>query len=190
MAANKPNIETYRQLVTLADGARILLRPLTTADGEALVKLYAAAQPEDVRPLRDDVTNSEVVRTWIQDLDYARVLPLLALLNERVVGNATLHRRTSPYQHVGEVRIFLAKDFRGRGLGTDMLKTLIEMSRKEGLHWLQAEVFASQPKVIRAFEGLGFKRQCVFEDYFMLADGQTEDVVILLMRLLKRTDEF
>jgi L-amino acid N-acyltransferase YncA len=151
---------------------------------------YAAAQPEDLRAVRDNVTDPEVVRTWVADLDYSRVLPLVAVINERIAGNATLHRRGGPYHHIGEVRIFLAKDYRGRGLGTEMLKTLVELARKEGLHWLQAEVFASQPKVIRAFETVGFDRQCVFIDYFMLPDGHTEDVAILLMRLLKRTDAF
>ncbi len=182
--------ETFRRLVTLEDGARLLLRPLTAEDREGLVALYASAQPEDVRSLRDDVTDPQVVRGWVDTLDYSRVLPLLALMGERIVGNATLHRRGGPYRHVGEVRIFLAKDYRGRGLGTEMLKTLVDLARKEGLHWLQAEVFASQPKVIRAFESMGFEQRCVLEDYFMLPDGQTEDVVILLMRLLKRTDAF
>jgi L-amino acid N-acyltransferase YncA len=182
--------ETYRRIVTLGDGARILLRPLTAEDGEGLIQLYASARPEDLRPLRDDVTDPNVVQTWVDKLDYSRVLPLLALINDQIIGNATLHLGSGPYRYTGEIRIFLTRDFRGRGLGTEMLKTLIELARKGGLHWLRAEVFASQPKVIRAFEGLGFERQCVFEDYFMLSDGQTEDVVILHMRLLKRTDEF
>ncbi len=183
-------IETYRRLITLEDGARVLLRPMTTDDEKGLVQLYTSAQPEDLRSLRDDVTDPAVIHTWVQELDYSRVLPLLAVINERVVGNATLHRRRGPYQHIGEVRIFLSKDFRGRGLGTEMLKTLIELARKEGLHWLQAEVFASRPKVIRAFESLDFEQQCTLEDYFMLPDGQTEDIVILLARLLKRTGAF
>ena len=187
---DKSVIETYRHIVTLKDGARILLRPLTADDEGELIKMYASLQPEDLRSVRDDVTDPEVVRAWVADLDYSRVLPLLAIINDRVVGNATLHRRGGPYQHIGEVRIYLASDYRGRGLGTEMLKTLTELARREGLHWLQAEVFASQPKVIRAFEGLGFERQCVLEDYFMLPDGQTEDVVILLMRLLERGDVF
>jgi L-amino acid N-acyltransferase YncA len=182
--------ETFRRLVTLEDGARLLLRPLAAEDGDALVRLYAAAQPEDLRAFRDNVADPDVVRAWVADLDYSRVLPLLAIINGQLVGNATLHRRGGPYRHIGEVRIFLAKDYRGRGLGTEMLRTLIELARKEGLHWLQAEVFASQPKVIRAFEELGFERQCVFIDYFMLPDGHSEDVAVLLMRLLKRTDAF
>jgi len=183
-------LETYRQIVTLADGARMLLRPMVQDDCERLIELYRAAQPEDLRTLRDNVKDPDVVRAWVEALDYNRVLPLLAVIEDRVVGNATLHRRDRPYSHIGEVRIFLSKDFRGRGLGTEMLKTLMDLARREGLHWLQAEVFASQPKVIRAFEGLNFERQCVLEDYFMLPDGQTEDVVVLLARLLKRTHEF
>jgi L-amino acid N-acyltransferase YncA len=186
----KSVVETYRHIVNLEDGARILLRPLTTDDEEALIKLYASAQPEDLRSLRDDVTDPGVVRTWVVELDYDRVLPLLAVMTDRIVGNATLHHRFGPYHHIGEVRIFLSKDVRGRGLGTAMLKTLIELARKEGLHWLQAEVFASRPKIVRAFEELGFERKCVYEDYFMLPDGDTEDVVVLLMRLLERKGAF
>lgn len=182
--------ETFRRLVTLTDGVRILLRPLVPDDRDKLIKLYAAAQPEDLRSLRDDVTDPAVVGKWVDVLDYSRVLPLLALSNDRIVGNATLHHRAGPYRHIGEVRIFLAKDFRGRGLGTEMIKTLIDLARREGLHWLQAEVFASQPKVIRAFESLGLEKQYVFEDYFMQADGATVDVALLMMRLLERSDEF
>ncbi len=182
--------ETYRHVVTLADRARILLRPLTTNDEQALIQLYSQAQPEDLRSLRDDVADPTVVQSWVRKLDYKRVLPLVALINGDIVGNATLHHRTGPYHHIGEVRIFLAKDYRGRGLGSKMLSTLVDLARKEGLHWLTAEVFASKPKVIRAFETLGFENRCMLEDYFMLPDGRTEDVVVLLMRLLRPTGGF
>ena len=183
-------IDTYRRVVTLKDGARILLRPLTADDGDGLIKLYASASPDDVRTLRDDVRDPDVVRAWIDNLDYEQVLPLLALINGTIVGNATLHRRRGPYRHIAEVRIFLARNVRGRGLGSEIINTITDLARREGLHWLQAEVFASEPKTIRAFEKLGFERQCSLEDYFMLPDGRTEDVVILMMRLFRRTDEF
>ncbi len=182
--------ETYRRLITLTDGARLLLRPLTEEDRAALLDLYTTAEPSDLHSLRHDVTNAEVVNSWVDDLDYHYVFPLLAIINDRVVGNATLHRPGGPFRHIGELRIFLAKDYRRRGLGTEMLHSLVELARKEGLHQLRAEVFASQPKVIRAFESLGFERRCVLEDYFMRPDGQTEDIVLLLMRLLDCVGEF
>jgi L-amino acid N-acyltransferase YncA len=182
--------ETYRHVVNLRDGARILLRPMVADDVGGLNQMYAQASPEDLRALRHNVSDPEVIRQWADNLDYNRVLPVLAVINNQIVGNATLHRKGGPYRHLGEIRIYLAKDFRGRGLGTEMIKTLIDLARKEGLHQLRAEVFASRPKVVRAFAGLGFERRCVLEDYFMLSDSQTEDIVLMLMRLLKRVDEF
>ena len=182
--------ETYRHVINLHDGARVILRPMVADDVEGLIQMYAQASPEDLRTLRDNVTDPDVIRYWAQNLDYSRVLPILAVINNQIVGNTTLHRKGGPYRHVGEVRIYLAKDYRGRGLCTEMIKTLIDLARKEGLHQLRAEVFASSPKVVRAFEGLGFQRRCVLEDYFMLSDSQTEDIVLMLMRLLKRVNEF
>jgi GNAT superfamily N-acetyltransferase len=124
---------TYRRLIKLPDGARLLLRPLTVDDRAALLDLYTAAEPADLHSLRHDVTDPEVVNSWLDDLDYQRVFPLLAIINDRVVGNATLHRPGGPFRHIGELRIFLAKDFRRRGLGTEMLQTLVELARKRYL---------------------------------------------------------
>ena len=187
----KSHLETYRRLITLKDGARLLLRLLTADDGDKLIELYTSAQPEDWEALRHNMEDPSAVHAWLDELDYNRVLPLGALINDRIVGNVTLHRRaTGPYRHIGELRIFLAKDFRGRALGTEMLRTMIDLARKEGLHVLRGEVLVRQAKFIRALQALGFEQQCVLQDYFMLPDGQTEDVSLLLMRLLKQGDEF
>lgn len=182
--------ETFRKLVTLEDGARLLLRPLVPDDAESLAQLYAFVQNDDSPLLRQKLPSLETVRSWGDGIDYSETLPLLALIDRRIVGDATLQRRTGPYRHIADVRIFLAKDYRSRGLGTDMLKTLIELARKEGLHWLYAEVFASQPKVVRSFESVGFEQKCAFEDFFLMPDGQTEDVVVMMNRLLNPTGEF
>jgi L-amino acid N-acyltransferase YncA len=182
--------ETYRRLVTLGDGARILFRPLVAGDAEDFSQLYAVAQADDLLWLSENFADQDWVRTWITDLDYTQIVPLIAVINGRIVGDATVRRRGGAYNHIGDVRIFLAKDFRRRGLGTAMLETLIELSRKGGMHWLQAEVFANTPKAIRAFQSLGFQQVCMLEDHFMLPDGHTEDVVIMRIRLLKPTGQF
>lgn len=182
--------DTFRKLITLEDGVRLLLRPLVPEDVETLVQLYEVAQAEDLLSLRQKFADLNVIRSWAAGLDYTQALPLLAFIDKRIVGDVTFYRRDDAHQHIADVRIFLAKDFRGRGLGTEMLGTLIELARKSGLHWLYAEVFASQPKVIRAFEHVGFVQKCTFENYFMMPDGQTEDVVVMLNRLLKPNGEF
>jgi RimJ/RimL family protein N-acetyltransferase len=181
---------TYRNLITLKDGTRVLLRLLTPDDRNRLIEMFAPVSPDDAKYLRDPVSSAEIVGRWVDELDYHRVLPLVAIVQDRMVGDATLHFRKGPARHIGEVRIFLTKDFRRRGLGTHMLKTVVDLARKAGLHLLVAEVVADQTKVIRAFRNSGFELKCSFDDYFMFPDGETTDAAILTMRLAPREEEF
>ena len=182
--------ETYRHIVMLEDGARVLLRPLVPDDLDQLIDLYSGAQPEDLLWFGQDFADPERMRAWVSSLDYNRVVPLVAIINDRIVGDATFQRRTGPHSHIGEVRVFLASDFRSRGLGTAMLRTLVELARKTGLHWLHAEVFINQTVIIKALGSLGFSQQGILEDFFMLPNGQTKDIAVLRLRLLKRNNEF
>jgi L-amino acid N-acyltransferase YncA len=183
-------IKTYREVVNLRDGASVLLRLMTAEDENNLIELYAHVSDEDLMYLRDDVRDPAVIREWCQDLDYATVLPLLALAKERIVGQATIHFRKGPRRHVGEVRIYLAKDFRRRGLGTRMVKSLIELTRRMDMHTLVAEVVTEQGQVIKAFQNLGFVLRCTFDDFFMLPDGELRDIAILTLPLRPKSYEF
>ncbi len=183
-------LETYRKIVKLRDGVSVLLRPMTPDDGEALTALFSPASDEDVRYLHHDVRDPKIVQGWCDERDLTRVLPLMAMVRERAVGQATLHFHTGPERHVGEVRIFLAKDYRRRGLGTKMMETLIELARKHDLHALMAEIVTDQAKLIKAFQNLGFEWCCTLEDYFMLPDGDIRDVAVMMLRLRTKTGEF
>jgi L-amino acid N-acyltransferase YncA len=140
--------------------------------------------------MRSDIRDSEVIASWVADLDYRKVLPLVAVVNDRIVGDATLHFRTGPARHLADVRIFLSKEFRRRGLGAAMLRALVDIARKCGLQQLIAEIVASQDKIIAAFEQLGFELRTTFPDYFMMPDGETHDMAVLILRLTQRRDEF
>ena len=143
-----------------------------------------------MRFLRDDVKDRVVIESWCENVNYDRVLPVIAQVQNQVVGLASLHFRSGPERHIGGVRIYLSREYRRRGLGTRMVLALIDLARKHGLFLLEAEVVASQNKVIKAFQNLGFQLCCTFEDYFMLPDGGTQDVVRLVLNLNPKSDEF
>ncbi len=180
----------YRNLVILPDGARISLRPLVAGDREKLIELFSRATRDDVSRLRDDVLDPSVVDGWIWNLDYSRVFPLVAVTGEQIVGQATLHFRRGPERHMAEVRIFLDKEIRRHGLGTHMLRCLIDLTRKGGLHLLLAEVVTDQPQIIKAFRELGFEQRAILPDHFMLPDGETRDVALLMLPLIRHQGEF
>lgn len=181
-------LTNYRHLVTLPDGLRVLLRPLVAKDRDALVALFANLPPEETQVFRSNVTNMELVASWAETPDYTRVFPLVALVGERIVGNSTLHLGNGFTRHIAETRIFLAREFRRRGIGSAMIRGQLEIARKLGLHQVIAEVVESRPQVIHAFERLGFERQFAWKDLFMTAEGETLDM-ILLVNYLKRPGE-
>jgi L-amino acid N-acyltransferase YncA len=69
-----------------------------------------------------------------------------------------------------------------------MLKELIDLSLKMGLHWLKAEIIADHKKVIKAFRTLGFEARATLDDFFIRKDGVTHDVVLMLRPVLKRDE--
>jgi L-amino acid N-acyltransferase YncA len=180
----------YRRLVTLGDGARVLLRLLTKDDRKALHELYANTTADDVRYMRQNVRDPKLVESWVDDLDYDKVLPLVAVAGERIVGNSTLHFGTGPIRHTAEIHIYLAKDFRRRGLGVQMIQTLIELARRRSLHYLTGQIVTDQASVIKAFQQMGFQIKCTLDNFFMMPDGDVRDTVLVVFKLMPERNEF
>lgn len=180
----------YRQVFTLKDGARILLRPLTPEDRQAYLDLYAPVSQDDLRYMRDNVKDPQLINDWVDQLDYTKVFPLVAVFGSRIVGSATLHLHAGPERHRAEVRIFLSKDFRRRGVGSRLLQGLIELAKRHNLNMLEAEIVSDQHHIIRSFQTLGFETRCIYEDYFMLPDGDLRDVAHLILKLRDSEEQF
>ncbi|MER3420357.1 MAG: hypothetical protein C4290_07460, partial [Chloroflexota bacterium] len=97
-------LDGYPKTLTLADGTTVTVRPLRATDQAALLAFFRGIPAEDRWWLREDVCDPEVIRRWTVELDYDRVLPLVALVENRIVADATLHRRGfGARHHLGEV---------------------------------------------------------------------------------------
>lgn len=180
----------YRQVITLRDGARVLIRQLVSDDKSALLDLFLPVPADEARYMRHAIQDAAVVSSWAEHIDYDRVFPLVAVVGDRIVGNATLHFNQGPARHRAEIRIFLAKDFRRRGLGSKITQALVEVARRRGLYMLEVQVVSNQVQTIKAMQAVGFQTTCVFRDYFILPDGELCDVVHLSMILRHPDEEF
>lgn len=183
-------LERYRQVKVLPDGLRLLLRPLAKGDTDGLADLFARAAPEDLDRFRSDPTDREVIETWIEELDLSKIFPIVAVANDRIIGDVTIHFGRKFQRHLGWLRVFLDREFRRRGIGTLMIQTAIDVARRVGLHQMIAYVPTDQPQVVKAFENLGFRNEFIHEDYAMLQDGRTLDVAELVLYLVDHSGEF
>lgn len=177
----------YPREITLRDGTAVLLRPMSAQDGPALLDFFKRIPEDDRYYLKEDVTSPKVIERWCQELDYDRALPLLALVNGRIVADATLHRRRAgARKHVGEVRLVVDPHFRLRGLGTALIQELCAIAHDAGLERLTYEAAAgAQDLAIQTAERLGFVRAATLPGYIKDRDGKPYDLVILDLPLGK-----
>ncbi len=179
------NFSVFRKFVTLTNGRRVLLRPLLAEDQTLLFDLFHQASEDDTRFLKDEVKRPETVGRWIENLDYDRVMPLLAYADGKIVGDCALYRGTKTVRHVGEIRIFLAREYRGVGLGSKMILEMCDLAKKVDLQFLRAEVVLDHVKVVKAFRRLGFDLRCTLDDYFLRRDGVSHDIALMMKRLVR-----
>ncbi len=183
-------LKRYRYVKTLPNGKRLLLRPLTEDDKQGLMDLFARASRQDLEYFRSDAGDPAVVESWVDNLDLERVFPLVGVVDDKIVGDATLHFGEHYGRHRAWVRIFLDRDYRRQGIGTLALRCLIDIARRVGLQQLYAEVLTNQPQVVKAFEDLGCQHEVTLRDYFITDSGETLDMAILVIRLVDHSGEF
>lgn len=176
----------------LLTGDVVNFKLLEKSEEDALNRFFAQASEHEAESLRDDVRDPATIARWIDSLDYHRVLPLLAWDEpmEKIAGVSSLHLLKGVYRHTAEVRIFVGKNYRRFGLGSAMIKELIEIGNKLGLYFLKAEILTANQLAVKAFRQLGFEVKCTVEDGFMtLNKSETRDAVLLMKRLQINLEE-
>jgi len=179
-------ISGYPKTVRLQTGTTVTLRPMVKEDADKLYAFFARVPREDRVFLRDDVSKREVTEAWARELDYEKVLPLLALVGDNIVGDATLHRRKAGWtSHVGKVRVVIDKDYRGKGLGTALLEEVISFAKRAGLELLVTEgVMGYQKEALTALTPLGFETAAVLHNYVKDQAGKPHNLVVMVRNLL------
>ena len=165
----------------LKDGSRVKLRPLVKADREMLLKFFQGLDAKGLSFLRSDVRDPAVIDHWVNHIDYHRVFPLVAEADGRIVGDVTLHMRKVGWKrHIGNVRVVVAKDYQGRGLGTLLINEIVELAGEFGLEKLIAEVHLQAQGAFNAFKKAGFSVKAVFEDLVKDLSGKSSDLVVMI----------
>jgi len=174
----------YPKPVTLEDGTPVILRPLLKGDEEALVKYFQTLPPEDRLCLKEDVTDPKVIENWIYELNYDDVLPLIALHNGQIVGDATLHFSPIGWtRHLGDLRLTTSTQYRVRGLGTILVQNLIDIAAHLDLEQLSVEIPPVLDKAFYLFEKLGFKEVAQLKGFVRDLEGTESDLVLMVMNL-------
>jgi len=186
-------LENYPKEIMTKDGIPILIRPATKADEAALNAFFASIPPDERWFLREDVGDPLVMRQWIEQLDYNRVIPLIAETEDgTIIANVRLHRRPAEcLGHIAHLRIVVDPRFRNQRLGTWMLIDVIRLAMDMGIEKLVAEfVTGVEEPGIRAAFRLDFFEQAVLKDYVKDRNGNYRDLAIMVKTLHRDWSDF
>ena len=187
MSSIEELLQDYPKSWVLEDGTKVTVRPLTKRDRDNLALFFKHIPEEDLRFLKDDVTDMRVIDKWIDNLDYERVLPLVADLDGRIVADASLHRRREGWRrHLAGLRVVVDPKFRHKGLAAGLVVELMDIAQAEGLGRLYTELPADDLPAIDVFKGRGFIEVARFQRNILDRAGKYHDLVVLHADLAKK----
>jgi GNAT superfamily N-acetyltransferase len=181
-------LQKFPKEIVLKDDSRCRLRPLQRDDEQGLHAFFLAVPAPERMFIKHRVTEPEVIRSWCQDIDLGRNLPLLAWANGKIVGAATLHQQLGGWKrHIGRVSVLVLPQHRGRGLARTLVKEVVEVARNVGLEKVEAEFIGEQTAAIKMFALLGFSNLVRLEDYVKDMQAIAHDYILMGLNL--KTDE-
>jgi GNAT superfamily N-acetyltransferase len=182
------DLHKFSKEIKLRDKSTCRLRPLKKDDQAAFHQFFLDVPEHERMFIKHRVTDPAVIRDWCQNIDLGRNLPLLALIDGKIVADATLHQQLGGWKrHIGRVSVLVLPQYRGRGLAKALVSEIVDVARHLGLERVEAEFIGEQEAAIHMFAMLGFSNLVRLEDY--VKDMQSIKHDYVLMGLNLKTDE-
>ncbi len=156
-----------------------IVRRATVSDAPMLAEIYNQAIVERGSTFETELRSAKDRRQWIECTG-ARYPILVAESDSDVVGWSCIspYRSRSCYDGVGEFSVYVHRDFRGYGIGRQLLTALLEEAQMLGYWKLVSRVFSFNTPSRALCHACGFREVGVYEKHSRL-DGQWIDCVIV-----------
>jgi len=173
-------MEEYPKSVKLKDGAKVLLRVMKDDDIDDVIEFFQSIPDEDRLYLRSDTKDPETVKLRFGKLNYDTRFPILAVINNKIIGMATLFRAEFGWmRNLGEIRVVISKKHQRQGLATILTRELFFQALKKKLYKMQAELTDTQLSAMAAFEKLGFRKEATLKKHVTDVKGNRRDLIIM-----------
>jgi ribosomal protein S18 acetylase RimI-like enzyme len=153
--------------------------PLGPEHCDALLQFFRALPDGDRTFIKEDVTDPATVQRWTGGEAPGRRSVVLDDGGDAVVGYVAVIPLAGWSDHVGEIRLVVAPDRRGTGLGRTLARHALVQAVEAGLTKVVVEVVADQAPVAALFTGLGFTGEAVLVDQIRDREGTLHDLLVL-----------
>lgn len=151
--------ERWETEAILRDGTRVSLRPVRPTDEQLLGELFYACSEQSIYERFFMLVKAQPhsVRQRLVNVDYRNEMALVALVSEddreRLIGVGRWG--LDPSTNMADVAFLVQDAYQGRGLGTLLLRRLMELAREQGIRGFTADVLAENHRMLELFHESG-----------------------------------
>lgn len=172
--------DRYPRPGSLRNGREFQTRLVRPDDRDALLAFAASLPGDDLLYLRNDITDPQVVNTWLDDIARNRALTVLALDETQILGEATLLYAAADWtRHRGDIRMIVGPESRGQGLGHFLAEEIFVIAEILGLQKLTAQMSHDQIGAQSVFRGLGFEPVALLPGFVVDREGRQHDLLVM-----------
>jgi ribosomal protein S18 acetylase RimI-like enzyme len=146
------------------------IRPCTDADVRPAALVFAAVAEE-----HDGIATEAPVDVERRIANWNVEGSIVAVADGQVIGSLFTHE----LHGFGEIGMCIAKEWRGRGVGSALMEAAIARAREHGLHKLSLEVFAHNEAGLALYRKYGFVEEGRRVKQFRRQSGELWDSVVM-----------
>jgi acetyltransferase len=163
--AIRPYPVDYISSWNMVDGTAITVRPIRPEDEPLMVEFHKTLSEQSVHlrfffldPLDARVAHERLVRQCF--IDYENEMALVAECvdsqtgRREILGVGRLKRQLSPTD--GELAVIVSDKYQGRGMGTEMVRRLVAVGRREGFRRIIALILSENAPMLAMARRLHF----------------------------------
>jgi RimJ/RimL family protein N-acetyltransferase len=169
------------------DGKNVILRTPKWKDLDDLLELINSLVDEKAEIYITEKFTREEEAKWllevITSLEKDEEFFLTAEVDKKVVALADFQIKKGDKEHrVGAIGIIVKKGYRNLGIGTEILKTILEQAAFFGLRNLTINVFATNKRAIHVYKKVGFIESGIIPNRHF-RQGKLIDEIIMKKRI-------
>jgi RimJ/RimL family protein N-acetyltransferase len=145
------------------------IRPAQEADRVPVAQLLAAVAEE-----RDGIAAEPPVDVERRAAAWRLEATIVAVASGEVVGEIFVDASRFGF---GEIGMLVARDWRGRGVGSALVAAAIEWAREQGLHKLSLSVFPHNEAGLALYRKFGFVEEGRRVKHLRRANGELWDLI-------------
>lgn len=153
----------------VTNAAAIRIRPADDRDRLPLAELFAAVAEE-----RDGIATEPPVDVERRAKSWRLDGSLVAVDGDEIVGSLFVDATGHGF---GEIGMTVARDWRGRGVGSALMAAAIEWAHERDLHKLSLSVFAHNEAAIALYRKFGFVEEGRRVKQYRRSSGELWDTI-------------